>query len=45
VKEYKNPTCKGSYALHSACGKCERCEEERAAHVLAQAFQKPKQSE
>ena len=25
---YKNPTCRGSYALGSACGFCERCQDE-----------------
>lgn len=26
---YKNPVCRGSYVLGSACGRCERCEDER----------------
>lgn len=30
MTDYKNPTCRGSYALGSACGKCERCADERA---------------
>lgn len=27
---YQKPTCRGSYALGTACQKCERCAEERA---------------
>lgn len=27
-KEYKNPVCKGSVMFGTACGRCERCEEE-----------------
>jgi len=26
---YKGATCRGSYALGTACGNCERCDEER----------------
>lgn len=29
LPEFKGATCKGSYALRSACGQCERCEWER----------------
>lgn len=25
MHEYKNPVCKGSFALCTACGSCERC--------------------
>lgn len=27
MTSYKNPVCRGSYALGTACGICERCEE------------------
>lgn len=27
---YEKPTCRGSYALNSACGRCERCAYERS---------------
>jgi hypothetical protein len=30
MAEYRGVVCKGSYALGTACGRCERCEEERA---------------
>ena len=30
MKEYKNAVCGGSYALGTACGRCERCADERA---------------
>lgn len=26
---YKNPVCKGTYALNTACGRCEKCAFER----------------
>lgn len=29
--KYKNPVCRGSYALGTACGVCERCLENRPA--------------
>ena len=28
MSEYKNPVCRGSYMLGTACGRCERCIEE-----------------
>lgn len=28
IPAYFNPVCRGSFALGSACGRCERCEQE-----------------
>ena len=33
---FKKPTCRGCYALGTACGKCEKCEWERKQIGLAQ---------
>lgn len=30
-RPYKSATCRGSYALGTACGRCERCADEMAA--------------
>jgi hypothetical protein len=30
MTNYQNATCRGSYALGTACGHCERCADERA---------------
>lgn len=27
MSDYKDPVCRGSWALGSACGRCERCKE------------------
>lgn len=32
---FTNPTCRGSFALGNACGRCERCEWERAQMFAA----------
>lgn len=31
--KYKKPVCRGAFALGTACGNCERCEEERAKYL------------
>ena len=30
MNEYKRPVCRGGFSLNTACGRCERCDEERA---------------
>lgn len=35
TKEYKNATCRGSYILGTACGKCERCADDAAGLITA----------
>lgn len=30
MNKFKNPTCRGSYQFGTACGHCEKCEEEIA---------------
>lgn len=40
-KEYKNPICRGSIMLGTACGHCERCEDERLAIQKAKMTEEP----
>lgn len=33
-REYKHPVCRGSWALGTSCGKCERCLATRPSYTL-----------
>lgn len=35
MTQFKGATCRGSYALGTACGRCERCKQEVAARYPA----------
>lgn len=37
---YKNAVCRGSYALGSACGRCEKCVDQKERYQAALAVQK-----